>query len=142
VEVLFDVVIILLPASLGFFAIRDVAGDHTFDGTKRKYALLATSSLTFNIMVFYLCFFVGILSMRGQATLEMNARDFSAMLLLRWASLVGFVTSLLTILLAILSERSLARKLCIWASAGAMVLWPTVYLVASEFRADYLLNRR
>lgn len=139
---LFGILVFLIPGVMGLAVQHDISIHALLKKPKWKFTLCSSSSFFVNILLFYVCYLIGLITMRGRPISATTPGEYYAMLVVWWVSIFGLLISALTFGLAFLSEKSLARKLCIWGSVAALVFWPLVYFVASEFRADYVLHHR
>ena len=138
-QILFDAILFVIPAILAFFVWRGVKSDRQVAERKGQNLLLFSAvALSCNILLLY-CYYVGdLLVMRGHSISEASTTEYKFLLVVLWASRIAVLISLATIIMALFSQRGLARKLCIWGSAAGLIWWPLVNVTASDLVVVYL----
>lgn len=121
--------------AVGAFAWRDIARPSQIRGRKRKLVLISAAIFSCNILLLYTFFGIGYLTKHAPS--EASPAEFKCMLLMLWGSLIGIVMSILTVALALCSERRIARKLCIWGSSTMLLWWGLVNIVTTNSLAVY-----
>lgn len=121
-QLIFALVVIGAFTAVGAFAWRDIARPSQIQGRKRKLLLISAAIFSCNILLLYTFFGVDYLTLAKHAPSEASPAEYKSMVLMLWGSLIGIVMSILTVALALCSERRIARKLCIWGSSTTL-LW-------------------
>jgi hypothetical protein len=142
-QILFDVLLFVIPAVLAFFVWRDVKSDRQMEGRKRQNLLLFSAvALSCNILLLYACYVTDLLVMRGHSISEASTTEYKFLLVVLWASRIAVLISLATVVTALFSQRGLARKLCIWGSVAGLIWWPLLNVTVSDLVMVYLRHHR
>jgi len=141
-QVLFGTLIFGIPAILGFFVWRSVKNE--WRGERRigqNLSLFSAIALSFNILLLYGCYVTSLLVMREHSISGADMAEYRFLLATLWVGRIAVLICLATIVMALFSERGLARKLCIWGSAAGLIWWPLVILADSDLLRAYLVHR-
>ena len=142
-QILFDVLLFLLPALLAFFVWRDVRTHRQRDRRKgQRLLLVSAAALSCNILLLYFYCLADVVFMRGRPLPLATLGDYEALVGALWASRIAVLVSIVTIVTALLSEHGLSRRLCIWASAVGLIGWPVLNIAASDVVVAYLQYHR
>jgi hypothetical protein len=118
-QILFDALLFVIPAVLVFFVWRGVKADLQVQGRKGQNLLLfSTVMLSCNILLLYCCYVTDLLVMRGHSISEASATEYKFLSWLLWSSRIAVLVSIATVIMALFSQRGLARKLCILGQCG------------------------
>jgi hypothetical protein len=142
-QIVFSALVFLIPAVLAFFVWRDVWSHRQREQRKGWNLLLFSAvALSCNILLLYFWYVGDLLFMRGHPISQAGVSEYKFVVLVLWASRMAVLISLATVITALLSERGLARKLCIWGSVAGLICWPVLNVAASELVTVYLLHHR
>ena len=124
------------PGLLGFFVSRDTRLNRAAGKRENRFAAYSTPSFFLNIAIFYAWCLIELFAVNNGPMSDSSWTDYRWMQVEHMTSIVGMLTAVLTLAFNSSSELTLARKLRMWGSALALVLWPLIYLATSELLSD------
>jgi hypothetical protein len=124
------------PGLLGFFVFRDTRLNRAAGKRENRFAASSTPLFFLNIAIFYFWYLIELFAVNNGPISDSSWADYRWMQVEHMTSIVGMLTALLTLAFNSSSELTLARKVRMWGSALALVLWPLIYLVSSELLSD------
>jgi hypothetical protein len=142
-QIMFGTLVVLAPAVLAFFVWRDVESRRG-QGKRNGQGLLVLSAVAFscNVLLLYSWYVADLFVMQGHSISQASITEYKFLLVVLWASRTAVLISLATIIMALFSERGLARKLCIWSSVAGLICWPVLNVATSDLVAVYLRSHR
>jgi hypothetical protein len=142
-QILFGVLIFVIPAVLSFFVWRGVGRNRqTERGNGQNLLLFSAVALSCNILLLYGWYVPNLLVMQEHSMSQASTAEYKFLLATLWVSRIAFLISLATLITALFSQRGLARKLCIWGSAAGLIWWPLLNLGNSELVGAYLRHHQ
>src|SRR5882762_8717813 len=113
-------VYVLLPCALLILIWRDIRMCRANRGSYSSAMMASAALLAVNVLLMWAFFISSMLA--GQIFHSgVSVREHLADLQGHWSSYIGLASSGAATILASESERSLARKLCIWSGCGMLV---------------------
>jgi len=142
-QILFDVLLFVIPAILAFFVWRGVKSDWPQEKRNPQRLLLFSAvALSCNILLLY-CYCAADLAIMGAGPIsEASTAEYEFLQAVLWVSRIAALISLATLITAVFSQRGLARKLCIWGSLAGLIWWPLVNMISSDLAVTYLRTHR
>src|SRR5579884_2978460 len=110
----FSAIVLVLPALIALFLWRDLSHSPSRRSMPQQLLLFSAVSLSANILLVWASYFVDLLVMRGRPVSLASVTEYRWIVAQMWCSRMAIPISLITLIMALLSERGRARALCIW----------------------------
>src|SRR5882724_5486695 len=126
----------LLPGVLLVFIWRDIRICRANRGSYSRAMMASAVLLSVNVLLMWAFFISSVFADHTGASIRERLVDFQG----HWSSYIGLASSGVATILASESERSLARKLCIWSGAGMLVFWLSMLATTGEQLEIYRIH--
>lgn len=135
----FDSIILLLPAVIALLLWIELRNRLPLGKSKpQRLLLLSVALLSCDILLLYVVYVPDLLLMHAGPMSQASMTEYRWAVAEMWCSRIAIFVSLITLITALLSERGLARNICIFGSVAGLIWWPLVTLAASELVTVYL----
>jgi hypothetical protein len=137
---LFYLAVLAGPAAVGFYVWRNLTGLPPSGESKRKLLLSSAVVLSGNILLLWCFCVVDWVFLGKHAPSQETLREHAAVMAISWITWAGAALSIFSITLASFSERVIARKVCIIASAFALAYWSVTNVALTDVLAVYSIS--